>query len=127
MKVNEIRDYVNQVAHECSNHSYFACIHKEESRFKAMYAVDTLIALAGRMNIGLKVINDEYCWYSAVYAPIGKNKMYFRWVPACDCEVDKSTYEEYKKVVSHYLDNGYECYTTDGNNGMNKINGTIDL
>lgn len=127
MKVNEIRDYVDQVAHECANNSYFTCIQKEESRVKTMYAVDTLIALASRMDMGLKVINNEHCWYSTVYAPMGKNKIYFRWVPACDYEVDKSTYEVFKKVVLHYLDNGYECYTTDGNNGMTKISGILDF
>lgn len=121
MKVNEIKAYVNQVAHECSNSSYFACKGNNESRFKASYTVDSLIMLARTLDLDLKIINDEYCRYAVVCAPIGKNKMYFRWVTACDKGVDNSTYNEFKKVVNNYFNNGYECYIADGEGGMIKI------
>ena len=127
MKANEIRGYVNQVAYECSNSSYFACIGKDESRFKAMYTVDSLIMLANTLDIGLKIVNDEYCHYAVVYAPIGKTKIYFRWVTSCDRDVDESTCSEFKNVITKYMSDGYECYTTDGNGGMNKINSVYEL
>ncbi len=121
MKVNEIKDYVNQVAHECSNSSYFACIGNDESRFKAMYTVDSLVMLARTLDLNLTIVNDKYCHYAVVYAPIGKNKLYFRWVTACNKGVDNSTYDEFKKVITNYFNNGYECYTTNGEGGMTKL------
>lgn len=125
MKANEIKAYVDQVAHECSNYSYFACLGEDEPRFKAMYTVDYLIMLANILNLDLKVVNDEYCRYAVVYAPIGKNKMYFRWVTSCDRDVDTSTYTEFKKVVTNYMNEDYDCYVTDG--GMSKVNSVYDL
>lgn len=127
MKADEIRDYVIQVAHECSNSSYFACKGKDESRFKAMYTVDSLIMLANRLDINLKIVNDKYRHYAVVYAPIGKNKIYFRWVTSCDSDVDECTYSEFKNVITKYMNDGYECYTTDGDGGMNKINSIYEL
>lgn len=117
MTVKEIKVLVDRIAHEASNREYFKSHCMRDAEFRADYAVDSLTIMAEELNANIVVVRSNNCHYSAVIAPYGKNKLYCRWVTSCDIDVDHETFEEYNKVVTEYINNGFICYTTDGNNG----------
>ena len=117
MTVKEIKVLADRIAFEASNREYFKthCMHDAELR--ADVAVDSLIRLADELSANILVIRSENIHYSVIVAPYGKNKLYCRWVTACDMDVDRETFAEYEKAVTEYENDGFTCYTTDGNGG----------
>lgn len=122
MKVNEIKAIVDSLAHEMGSVNYWNENCNSAYADKAEYAVGTLLQMITSMKADVKTVRSESCkYYAAAFAEIGKKKIYIRWITSCSIDADNETYEEFKKIVSDYIESGYTCYTTDGNKGMNVI------
>lgn len=122
MKANEIKAIVDSIAHEMGSVNYYTELGNQAGVNQAEYAVGTLLQLISSMKADIKTTRSISCkYYAAAFAEIGKKKIYIRWIPSCSIDADNETYEEFKNIVNDYIDQGYTCYSTDGDEGMNKV------
>lgn len=122
MKAYEIKALVDSLAHEMGSVNYWNEKSDSANAIQSEYAVGSLLQLISSMKADVTTVRSISCKYYAVaFAEIGKKKVYIRWITSCSIDADNETYEEFKKVVSDYIESGYTCYTTDGDKGMNVI------
>ena len=122
MKVNEIKAVVDSLAHEMGSVNYWNEKSNSINANQSEYAVGSLLQLISSMKVNVTTVRSISCkYYAAAFSEIGKKKVYIRWITSCSIDADNETYEEFKKVVSDYIESGYTCYTTDGNDGMTVI------